>query len=112
VYYRPVTVTTPSVGFVPGYCDPFWYVCYPGGWVETDRIVGERSSTDFGMDFGGGVSFAVGESASIFVETRYHYIWGPTIEVQTPSVPIAGATPPESRKANGQFVPITFGVRF
>ncbi len=29
VYYRPIKVTTPGVGFVPGYCDPCWYVCYP-----------------------------------------------------------------------------------
>ena len=49
VYYRPVRVTTPGVGYVPGYCDPWWYVCYPGGFVPVDNIVGERSSTDFGM---------------------------------------------------------------
>ena len=35
VYYRPIRVTTPGVGYVPGYCDPWWYVCYPGGLVET-----------------------------------------------------------------------------
>ena len=41
----------------PGYCDPWWYVCYPGGFVEVENILGERSSTDFGMVFGGGVNF-------------------------------------------------------
>ena len=46
VYYRPMEITTPGVGWVPGYCDPWWYVCYPGGWVEVDQIVGERSTTD------------------------------------------------------------------
>ena len=40
VYYRPVKVTTPSLGYVPGYCDPWWYVCYPGGVVPVER--GER----------------------------------------------------------------------
>jgi opacity protein-like surface antigen len=103
VYYRPVKVTTPGVGYVPGYCDPWWYVCYPGGWVPVESIVGDRSSTDFGMDFGGGVDFHVGGSAAIYVEARYHYIWGPTI-----TNPIDGT----SQKANGQFFPITFGVRF
>ena len=49
VYYRPVKVTTPGVGYVPGYCDPWWYVCYPGGFVPVENIVGKRSSTDFGM---------------------------------------------------------------
>ena len=75
IYYRPMEITTPGVGWVPGYCDPWWYVCYPGGWVEVDQIVGERSSTDFGMDFGGGVRFG-----AFYAELRYHYIWGPTIE--------------------------------
>ena len=101
VYYRPVKVTTPSVGYVPGYCDPWWYVCYPGGWVPVDAIVGERSSTDFGINLGGGLNFQVSEGAAIFFEARYHYIYGPTIEGDA-----------DNRKANGQFLPITFGVRF
>jgi opacity protein-like surface antigen len=103
VYYRPIKVTTPGVGYVPGYCDPWWYVCYPGGFVPVENIVGERSSTDFGMNFGGGVNVALGESASFYVEARYHYIWGP--EVSNPLTD-------ESQKANGQFFPITFGFRF
>ncbi|HEX6213783.1 MAG TPA: outer membrane beta-barrel protein, partial [Vicinamibacterales bacterium] len=85
VYYRPIEVTTPGVGWVPGYCDPWWYVCYPGGWVETTNVIGKRSSTDFGMDFGGGVNFG-----SFFAELRYHYIWGPEVEVRQPAQPIAG----------------------
>ena len=59
VYYRPIEVTTTSVGYLPGYCDPWWYVCYPGGFVPVENVVGKRSSTDFGMDFGGGVKFGV-----------------------------------------------------
>src|SRR5262249_35983639 len=85
---------TSRVGFVPGYCDPWWYVCVPGGFVPVDNIVGERSSTDFGMDFGGGVNFGV-----IYAEVRYHYIWGPTIEGT-------------DQKANGKFLATTFGFRF
>lgn len=111
VYYRPIKVTTPSVGFAPGYCDPWWYVCYPGGWVPVDRIVGERSSTDFGMAFGGGVKFG-----PVYAELRYHYIWGPTIEGQDPGVnPLATPSNTASlvgQKANGQFIATTFGVRF
>ena len=34
-----------------------------------DKIVGDRSSTDFGMVFGGGVTFR-----AIYAEIRYHYI--------------------------------------
>jgi hypothetical protein len=111
VYHRPIKVTTPGVGFVPGYCDPWWYVCYPGGFVPVENIVGERSSTDFGMDFGGGVRFG-----AVYAELRYHYIWGPTIEGLTlPSNPIDTVPPTASlagKKANGQFLATTFGVRF
>jgi len=64
-----------------------------------DNIVGERSSTDFGMDFGGGVSFS-----GIYAEVRYHYIWGPTI-----TTPGGGTS---TQKANGQFLQTTFGIRF
>jgi opacity protein-like surface antigen len=105
VYYRPIKVTTPGVGFVPGYCDPWWYVCYPGGFVPVENVVGERSSTDFGMDFGGGVNFG-----AIYAEIRYHYIWGPTVEETGPTQPLPGVS--ADRKANGQFLATTFGFRF
>jgi hypothetical protein len=102
VYYRPIQITTPAVGWVPGYCDPYWYVCYPGGFVPTDRIVGERSSTDFGMDFGGGIHFG-----QVFAELRYHHIWGPTIQGPADDNGVSTEV-----KANGKFVVTTFGVRF
>lgn len=101
VYYRPVEVTTPGVGWVPGFCDPFWYVCYPGGLVPVENIVGKRSSTDFGMDFGGGANFGIA-----FADLRYHYIWGPEVDLP------AGVDGPENRNANGQFLQLTFGIRF
>ena len=112
VYHRPIKVTTPGVGFAPGYCDPWLYVCFPGGWVPVENIVGERSSTDFGMDFGGGVRFG-----PIYAEIRYHYIWGPKIEaVEIPSQPIVTTPPPTGslagKNANGQFLATTFGIRF
>jgi opacity protein-like surface antigen len=113
VYYRPVTISTPSIGFAT-VCDPYWYVCYPAA-VPVEQIVGSRSSTDFGMNFGAGVDFKVHESASIFFEIRYHYIWGPKISQDlVPTNPIAGGpeTTPKSLSANGQFLPITVGFRF
>lgn len=106
VYHRSVEVTTPGAGWVPGYCDPWWYVCYPGGWVEVENVIGERSSTDFGMAFGGGVNFG-----RFFGELRYHYVWGPEVEANQVSQPIAGVEQ-DTRKANGQFLATTFGFRF
>ena len=93
-------------GLGAGYCDPWWYVCYPGGWVETTNIIGDRSSTDFGMSFGGGVNFG-----AFYGELRYHYVWGPEVTVNQPTPPIAGVTV-DSSKANGQFLQTTFGFRF
>ena len=103
IYYRPITITTPSVGFAT-VCDPYWYVCYPTA-VAVDQIVGERSSTDFGMNFGGGVNVKLGETTSLYFEVRYHYVWGP--EVSNPTSSTATTT-----RANGQFMPITVGFRF
>ena len=103
VYYRPVKVTTPGAGYVPPYCDPWFYWCYPGGLVPVDYILGEASSTDFGMDFGGGVDIAMTDSARFYVEARYHYIFGPELKNN------AGQS---QGKATGQFLPITFGFRF
>jgi opacity protein-like surface antigen len=99
VYYRPVNVTTPGIGFVT-VCDPYWYVCFPDA-VAVDQVVGSRSSTDFGMNFGGGVTTKLTDHTSLYFEIRYHYIWGPTV-----------STPTQSLKANGKFLPITVGVRF
>jgi opacity protein-like surface antigen len=110
VYYRPIKVTTPGVGFVEGWCDPWWYICYPGQLVPVENIVGERSSTDFGMDFGGGVKFG-----PVYAEIRYHYIWGPKIEGITTTNPLIAPGATDSlagKKANGQFLATTFGVRF
>lgn len=103
IYYRPVDVTTPGVGYVPGYCNPWWYWCYPGGWVPVDYIVGERSSTDVGFNFGGGVDFRLTDAASMYIEARYHYIWGPEVKDQ------GGKS---YGKATGQFLPIIVGFRF
>lgn len=106
VYYRPVNITTPAVGYTT-ICDPWWYVCYPA-LVPVDQVIGSRSSTDFGMNFGGGVDFKFHEHSSFYVEVRYHYIWGPTISSSL--VPPSGG--PSTLKANGQFLPLTFGFRF
>ena len=108
IYYRPVKVTTPGVGYIPGYCDPFWYVCYPGGFVPVDTIVGSRSSTDLGMDFGAGLKIH-----DFYADFRYHYIWGPEIEEgRISTLPSASGGVGTDRKANGQFIQVTFGIRF
>jgi opacity protein-like surface antigen len=107
VYYRPVTLSTPAVGFAT-VCDPYWYVCYPTA-VPVEQVVGKRSSTDFGMNFGGGVDFRLAEHVSMYFEVRYHYIWGPELDKSVQPL-IAGSS--STTKANGQFLPITVGFKF
>jgi outer membrane protein with beta-barrel domain len=101
-YHRIIQLTSPAVGFTT-ICDPYWLVCYPAA-VSVDQILGSRSSNDFGINFGGGVTF--GREAKFFVEMRYAYVWGPTVN------PPAGATTTTSKTTSIQYFPLMFGVRF
>jgi hypothetical protein len=104
LYHRIVQLTSPAVGYST-FCDPYWYVCYPVA-VSVDNILGDRSSNDFGINFGGGITF--GREAKFYIEARYHYVWGPTI---TPAG--GGALPAGTpNSTNAPYFPLTFGVRF
>jgi len=109
IYHRIVQLTSPSVGYTT-VCDPYWYACYPAA-VSVDTILGDRSSNDFGMDFGGGVTF--GHEAKFYVESRYHYVWGPKIAPTAATLP-AGTTTTCSGgcSTNAAYFPVTFGLRW
>jgi hypothetical protein len=102
LYHRKVQLTSPAVGFTT-FCDPYWYVCYPTA-VSVDNVLGDRSSNDFGLNFGGGVTF--GREAKFYIEARYHYVWGPEIVTATP---LASGAPTNT---NASYFPLLFGVRF
>ena len=68
-YHRSIEVTSPAVGYVPPYCNPWYYVCFPGGFIPVDKVVGHRSSDDFGIDVGGGVDVKMGDSAILFFDS-------------------------------------------
>ena len=102
VYHREVELTSPAVGYTT-VCDPYWFVCYPAA-TSVDQVLGSRSSTDFGINVGGGVTF--GHEAKFYVELRYHYVWGPTIN------PPAGVATTTSVSTNAHYLPLVFGVRF
>jgi opacity protein-like surface antigen len=109
-YYRMIQLTTPSVGYTT-ICDPYWLICYPT-LVSVDRIIGDRSSNDYGVNFGGGITF--GSDVKFYVEARYHYVWGPEVRPQTTDLP-GGATITtcaEGCSTNAQYFPLTFGVRW
>ena len=105
IYHRMVQLTSPAIGYVT-VCDPYWYVCYPTA-TSVDQILGDRSSNDFGINFGAGVTF--GHEAKFYVEARYTYVWGATIA--TPANLPASVTP-KSFSTNASYFPLMFGVRF
>ena len=108
LYHRTVQLTSPAVGYTT-FCDPYWYVCYPA-LVEVDNILVDRSSTDFGINFGGGVTFG-GDSAKFYVELRYHYVWGQEVRAQG-TVISGGPCQAEACSTNASYLGTTFGVRW
>jgi hypothetical protein len=107
LYHRIVQITSPAVGYTT-FCDPYWYVCYPAA-VTVDNIIGDRSSNDFGINFGGGVAF--GHDVKFYVEARYHYVWGPQVNASS-QLPAGTTATTSGTSTNAQYFPITFGVRF
>ena len=108
VYSRTVELTSPAVGYT-SVCDPYWYVCYPAA-VSVDQIIGDRSSTDFGINLGGGITF--GRGAKFYIESHYHYVWGKTISPTTVNPLPSGTTLPTNLSTSAGYFPIVFGLRF
>ncbi|NPC78306.1 outer membrane beta-barrel protein [Pyxidicoccus fallax] len=101
LYYRRVAVSQlAGVAAVP-YCDPWLYYCSTQV-VPVEEILGARSSTDFGLNAGAGITLSIVGDLRLYVEGRYHYIFGPEFTD-------AGGT---SRRADGQYVPVMFGLRY
>jgi len=106
MYYRSVEITQYVGNGVV--CDPFWYVC---GVYPVEGVLGSRGGWDFGINFGGGVGFGIGESSEFYVESRYHYVWGPEI-VSATQLPVGANVESQGGHANGSYYPLTFGFRF
>ncbi|MDX1384958.1 MAG: outer membrane beta-barrel protein [Thermoanaerobaculia bacterium] len=67
-------VTEDGLVWYPPICDPWFWWCYPGGVGPGSIVVGSRSSTEVGFNFGLGWAFDVGLGSQFFVETRYYRI--------------------------------------
>jgi hypothetical protein len=108
-YHRLIQLTSPSVGYA-SICDPYWLICYPT-LVEVDRIIGDRSTDNFGINLGAGITF--GTDAKFYVETRYTYVWGPTVTGGPTLNPGGGRIDCSAGcSTNAGYWPITFGVRW
>lgn len=95
LYFRTVEITRLDT-FVTSFCDPWLFVCFTGP-VTVDQVIGSRDATDWGLQGGIGLSFKASEGVRLFLEARYHYIFGDEFD---------------GRAANGQYIPITLGVEF
>jgi hypothetical protein len=105
MYHRKVEITEYVGNGV--ICDPYWYVC---GTYPIEAVVGSRGGWDFGFNFGGGIGIPIGDQAEFIIEARYHYVWGPNVD------DLGGIAQPKdsssTTKANGSYIPLTFGFRF
>jgi Outer membrane protein beta-barrel domain len=107
MYYRSVEITEyEGTGVI---CDPWIYVC---GTYPVSSVVGSRGGWDFGVNFGAGVGLRF-EGGEFFIESRYHYVWGPDVPTgSNGSGQLPPGVTPDTRKANSSYWPLTFGVRF
>lgn len=104
MYHRTVEITEYVGNGV--ICDPYLYVC---GTYPVDAVIGSRSGWDFGFNVGAGFGRRLGESSEFYVETRYHYVWGPEI---TSNTQLPAGTTSTGGSTNATYWPLTFGFRF
>jgi opacity protein-like surface antigen len=71
VYYNRISLTEYGYGYV---CNPWWGYCY---FASGNAVVAEHDVTKFGWNAGAGVSFALRNGLSLFVEARYNQITMP-----------------------------------
>jgi hypothetical protein len=101
LYYRGVDVTKATGTAVVPYCDPWLFYCSATP-VTTSAVLGSRSRWDWGLDAGLGFTFGLSPPARLYLEVRYHYIFGPSFTASDGS----------KRTADGQLVPLTVGIQF
>lgn len=101
IYYRKVEITRLEGVATGTFCDPWAFVCYPDT-VPVGQVLASRSSVDFGINGGIGAYVSLGSPLRLYLEARYHFIWGPDFTDRDGS----------NRSANGQYIPIILGLAF
>jgi opacity protein-like surface antigen len=101
IYARDVEVSEYGGTGVAPFCDPFLFACFPQA-VAVSEVVGSQDSFDFGVSGGLGVYATLATPMRLYLEARYHHIWGPSF------------TGPqgETVNAHGEYVPVVLGLAF
>lgn len=84
-YYISARLTSPGVGWTPGWCG--WYWCYPPGYVPVTNVLASESTTRFGYNAAIGLSFETGQAGEVYIEASYH--WAQTTNETTEYLPIS-----------------------
>ena len=97
---RYAAVTEPAI--VSGcYWDPWWgYIC---GSAPGEQIKADRSTWNFGVKFGGGLSYQIRRGPALFVEAAYNIVFSSSGDNRPADAP---------EPINTTWVPIFFGFRF
>lgn len=101
LYYRYVTVSRFAGTAVVPYCDPWLFYCSATA-VEARDVIGSRDDWNFGVGGGLGVMLKLGPYAGVFLEGRYHYVWGDEFTDAEGN----------ERDSDAQFIPVMAGFRF
>lgn len=101
LYYRNVEISQLAGTDTVSFCDPWLLICTTNE-VPVSNVIGTRSSTDLGLAAGLGITFDIFDDLRLYLEARYHYIFGPEFTAQDGTL----------RKADGQYIPIMFGLRY
>lgn len=100
-YYRTITISQYAGTAVAPYCDPYFFYCYSVA-VPVSNVLGTHDEWDFGLEGGLGIQYGFGESEPhVFIEGRYHYVFGHSYETQNGSV-----------SSSAGFIPLDLGVRW
>jgi hypothetical protein len=82
IYHRSVTISHAQGDGERSYCDAFLFFCFPSQ-VSASQVIGSQSSSDFGLNAGMGLYLMLAPPLRMYVEARYHYVWGPSFQTFT-----------------------------
>lgn len=100
IYWRRVSIEEISGVELVTFCSPYTFFCFPSP-TPTTTVLGSRSSSDFGFNAGLKLGVSLGYPTQLYLESRFHFIYGPQVETES-----------GTRRANGYFLPVILGFNY